>query len=283
MIQKRQLGSLRLASFLFLSLAILLSSTTAMCQEASHSDKRYYGKYTINDLQELSTDLMQMLNDVVVVDIEGADLNVQQYIQAIQSQCPVHLNFVVMEEARKIKLPSIKLANVSAGAAINAMSVATEGLVTFEYDDSGQIGYVSRQQGYVPANEFSVLNLSGVLAVHNNESFLSAVEIGMEMMGSKNSSIQMKLHEQTKTLFLKGSPEEIYLIEKLVQQLTPRRGAGGAIGGLIGGGSGRGLGSGGNATGGSRGGGAGGGLNGKGGPSSGGGSQKSRAGGRGGN
>ncbi len=245
---------------------------TSLIQGQESDGAPVYKEYTKSDLIEESSDLMNFLNDILVVSVSTPETSVAEFVAILQDQSPIHLNIIVLDDAKDIRIPPVKLKNVTAGAVINSITVATDDLLTFEYDESGQIAYVGRSKEFVPNNRVSVVNLSSVLAIHSNASFLSAVEIGMEMMGNKNSNVQMKLHEQTQTLFLRGSDEEIYLIEQIVNQLS--RGAPGGLSrgggrGSIGGGLGAAGGSAGFA-GGRSGGGLFGGFGGDGGASSGG-------------
>lgn len=206
----------------FPSALLAIISTLLFCHSCVYSqtdDKLYFGDYTIQDLQTESENLQNFLNNILRVDISVSEADVSGFFRELQKQSPVNLNIIVKDDAKKIKLPPIKLTNVNAAAAINAASIATNGVIKFYYDETGQIGYVDRQPGS-QNSRVSVLNLADVLSTHSNESFLSAVEIGMDIMGNKNSGITMKLHSETKTLFLRGAPEEIAMIEELVHQLA---------------------------------------------------------------
>ena len=207
-------------------------------QSGSRNEKVVDAGYSAKDLKELS--LSELLEKVLRVSIEIDGHTVADLIDLLQEQSPVHLNLVVLEEARNITLPPIKLSNVSGVAVINAMKTAGGGLVTFDLDETKEVGYIGRQEGFIPKLQVVVIDISRVLQNQSKESFLSAVEIGLEMMGKSKASINMKLHEKTNMLFVKGTPEELDLIHQLVGQLVPI----GRAGMDPGAGTNRGLGSG---------------------------------------
>ena len=219
-------------------ISILSVGTTVFGQstlDSSKSTKKHFGKFTVEHFMERRDEIPTVL-DMLEVDIEINGVTVDTFLEVLQGLSPIHLNIVALEDAKDVVLPSMKLSGVSAMAAINALSVATDELIQFDVDPSGQIGFISRKKEFRPNSRVTVVNLSHVLNAHSNESFLSAVEIGMEMMGRENSSIQMKLHEPTKTLFLKGTSDEIRLVEEVVTQMSMglRRPPNGMGGGMMG-------------------------------------------------
>lgn len=197
--------------------ATLLFLSPAFCQE--DNEKTYHG-YTHDELVERSSDLMEFLNDILVVSIATPEMSLKQFVQVLQEQSPIHLNVIVLDDAMDIRIPPMALTNVTAGAVINALRIATNELVTFDYDETGQVGFFGRSENYARSSEVTVVNLKSVLNRFSNESFLSAIEIGIKMMGSDNSNLQMKLHEETSTLFLKGANNEINLVMQVVDQMS---------------------------------------------------------------
>ena len=72
-------------------LALFLFCSNAFAQS---DDKKYFGKYTIEDLKSESADLQQFLNEILTVDIDIEEANVTTFFKELQKQSPIHLNVI---------------------------------------------------------------------------------------------------------------------------------------------------------------------------------------------
>ncbi len=229
--QRTALALLLAASFLALPANSLLAQ--------SDTSDLYQDRYSQQDLKELSEDIYDILSIIRVdLDVDGSALS--DIVHYLQEQSPIHLNIVVHPEIQDVVVPSIALKNVTVIGALNAVTIALSHSIELDSDDTDEILSITRAAGYVPSSDVMVFNLKDVLKNTSQESFLSAVEIGIDMMGGSNADIKLKLHEETKVLFVKGSDQEIGLISNLVKEIS---GTGGGLtyGDLLGGGGGSSL------------------------------------------
>lgn len=216
----------------FLTVGLLASfalTAVAVGQDESQQDDNAYGGYSLEELRDVG--FYELIETAVHVDVEvDHGTTIADFINLITEQSPAHLNIVVLDNARDVTLPSMYLKNVTVAAALNAMRVATNEQVYFEIDDSSELGYIKIDDSIVAVSDVNVFNLDLVLSTYDHEQFLSAVEIGLEMMGKSKADVQMKLHEETHILFVKGNDEAVNMIDGLIGELGGERKLAGGIG-----------------------------------------------------
>ena len=66
----------------------------------------------------------------------------------------------------------------------------------------------------------NVMNIESLLSSKDEADVLSAIEIGLEMLNGDESNVQLKLHQESRLLFAKGTSREIELIEGIVNELN---------------------------------------------------------------
>lgn len=180
------------------------------------------------------------------VDIEFVErTKVTDFLDNIQDQVSTPLNIVVSRDAYSIMIPPMRLKNVSVQAALNAATSATESELNWHFGDDFEVINVMLDIGYASdsSDTIQVVNASEILEGTEEASLLSAIEIGLEMRASSERKVTIKLHKETKLLFIKGVYDDIKVVMQIVEKLGgepwPQQGSGigGGVGGGVGGGS----------------------------------------------
>ena len=205
------------------------------------------------------------------VDIEvSRPVKITEFLKEVEEQVPTPLNILVSRNARSVLIPEMVLTNVSVEAVLSAAVLAAENEVTWNFD-SEEVIVINRDEGYFDDSQetVTVVNAKDILANTEEASLLSAIEIGLEMRDSSKKNVSIKLHEETKLLFIKGTDSDINIVMQVVAELGgkpwPPKGQAGGGGGFVGGPGGGGFGGGGQGGGAQGGGGQGGGFGGSGG------------------
>ena len=191
------------------------------------------------------------------IDIDvGSEFTVDGMVSTIRDTHP-DLNIIVGRNCGDMKIPPMQLSDVSVMAALNAVEYATESEVMLEFvgpDESILCLVVDPSIGGPEKATMSVFNVKNILVDTPEESFLSAIEIGLKINGDSSKNLKMTLHKDTMLMFVKGLRAEKQIVELIVDQLggEPQRqgsfGGGGFGGGGLGGLGGAGLGLGGGTS-----------------------------------
>lgn len=156
------------------------------------------------------------------VDIEFTKrTKVTDFLESIQDQVSTPLNIVVSRDAYTIMIPPMKLKNVSVQAALNAATSATESELNWHFGDDFEVINVQLDIGYASETSevIKVLNAAHILEQTEEASLLSAIEIGLGMRTSSEREVTIKLHKETKLLFIKGVHDDIKVVLEIVNEI----------------------------------------------------------------
>jgi len=193
---------------------------------------------------DVALSLKQKLDDYRV-SIDFPEMSLEEFLHHLQDRLPSPINLIIRKGAHQIKVPRMRLKDVSLTSVFNAIFIATEYEVVFEMGDHEEIGHIGRNENFEASRTVTVLNVSQILDGQDQTSLLSAIEIGLQMMGSSKSNVELKIHEETQLLFVKAKKDVTNVIIKIVTELggvaTRResRSFGGRPGGRGGGNAGR--------------------------------------------
>ncbi len=172
------------------------------------------------------------------VSVEFAGGSVAQYVDVIRQAAP-GINIVITGSAADYAVPEIQLKQVPAIVALECLNRATSEQIFVEYPD--YIAYVQNQDQ--STTNVRVINVKQLLNAIDKADLLTAIEVGLEMQDKPSLKVDLKLHEETGLLFVKGLENQTSLIEEIVNQMSEgaltvasRRGPG--LGGGFGGSSG---------------------------------------------
>ena len=177
--------------------------------------------------QETSGDVAE---EIFTIDFGGG--TIAQYVALLKDATDgkTDLNIVVTDSAENYRLPEIQVRTNLEGAigVIEGCSTRTS-LVEVDTDVSGNI-YIVRVE-YEEPMQLTVSSVADLLERIEEQSLLSAVEIGLEMQGS-GSNVTMKLHHETGLLFVKGPESSVELVHQVISELeSSARNRGGGRGG----------------------------------------------------
>jgi len=171
-------------------------------------------------------------------------IQITDFVTLIQDQVPHPLNIIVSRNTASVSVPSMKLKQVSVFAALEAVILATENEILWD-NDAEEVIAIRRNDGYFDeAKEtVTVVNVSEILEDTEEASLLSAIEIGLDMRNSSKKNVTIKLHKETKLLFVKGIRADLDVVMQIVSELggkpwPPVESDGGGFGGGLLGGAG---------------------------------------------
>lgn len=178
--------------------------------------------YAQDNPDELSP-FQQALQSKISIEFPGGVL--VEYVNEIRELAPT-LNIVMTETAASHRLPEIRLVDVPVRGALSLLSTLTNSQATVEFQlqaDSYDADIVLISAPDLPppsrSTEVRVFNVKQLLGASNREALLSALESGYEMLGSSGSPVDVKIHEATGLLFIKGSPEQLQLAEAVIREI----------------------------------------------------------------
>ena len=157
----------------------------------------------------------------VSIDIDEP-MNITMFLEEIQEQVPTPLNILVSPGARSVFIPEMKLQNVSVRSMLNASVIASESeMEWFLEGEEEEVIIIVRDERYNErrAEEVSVVNVAAILKDTEEASLLSAIEIGLEMQDRSKKNVTIKLHKETRLLFVKGVKADINIVMKVVSEL----------------------------------------------------------------
>jgi hypothetical protein len=185
------------------------------------------------------------------VDFGGG--TVEQYIRLLQMQGEdreIDVNVILDDSVREMKLPPIKFSNVPVDAAIQILERVNVKGARVNIDRRESIYVITGQLLFPPAGPqdvyTTVLSVREILDEYDQSDVLSAIEIGLKMMespstgntngpGSSEPLVDLKLHNETGLLFVKGTDEQLDLVSRITEQLEKgyggRRAGGGTFSG----------------------------------------------------
>ena len=167
-----------------------------------------------------------------------------------------NLSVIMTDAASEVKLPAINVRNIGSQSAVQLIERCfdIEPRVAIDSDvfENNEIVFNIRATGV--SSDVVVLNIKHVVMASTEEAtkkryeeFLMAVETGLQLLGEGPGSL--KIHQETKLLFFRGTKRQIETVQQIVQQIGfqagPRMGpgsggsfSGSGLGGSAGGGAG---------------------------------------------
>ncbi len=163
--------------------------------------------------------------DDTVVDLHFPGGTVRDYIEALAaSYRPTSENLagvIYSDQAARVSIPSVFVTNVTIHRAIKLLEQIA--------DDADGV-YIERETDdydrntiyVIKANSTSVPRTIGIYSVAylkdetERNSLLKALELGMMLNESQN--VQVKIHQETNLLFVRGTPDELHIAEQIVAQ-----------------------------------------------------------------
>ena len=143
------------------------------------------------------------------------------------------INIVLAPDLNQVLVAPIQLKNISLSAVLSSLSIATGGEVEWKLAGSNEdVVWISRNPQFVnkkhkqPEVTVHVINASRILANQqiSEASLLSALEIGLEMNNSSPDSVNLKLHKETKLLFMRASENDAGIVFEIVDRLEEMNG-----------------------------------------------------------
>ena len=106
----------------------------------------------------------------------------------------------------------------------DAVYQATEYELEWDFEGDDQTCSIRLNPDYdgEPGRPLMVINVSRILQGRNLETLMSAIELGLQMQNdgkNQNEKVNLKLHEQTRLLFVKGTDAELDVVYQIVEQL----------------------------------------------------------------
>ena len=123
---------------------------------------------------------------------------------------------VVTEGAKDYPLPEIEVRTNVEGAIGIMEACSNETATIYVNPTSPNVLIVTVEREQQP--QTVVLNVQRILERVDQESMLSAISVGMEML-APSEKVQLKLHEETGLFFVKGSQASCRLVGEIVEQL----------------------------------------------------------------
>ena len=178
-----------------------------------------------NTIEEVG-DFYNRVNEIKIDLKFDSPLVLTEFLELVQTQTPFPLNTVIQRGAENVMIPPMSLQQVSVENVFDAVYQATEYELEwdFEGDGDGEIISVWRNPDYdgEPGRPLMVINVSRILQGRNLETLMSAIELGLQMQNdgkNQNEKVNLKLHEQTRLLFVKGTDAELDVVYQIVEQL----------------------------------------------------------------
>ncbi len=154
---------------------------------------------------------------------EYIDLVREKKLPAFNSEGEMQpMNIFITEDARNVRMPSVEMTTTFDGflGILSTISNERQKIIVDSTNDVTRISVDNRNLTRV-----QVINAKQLLEKMDKEDLLSAIEIGMQMQGNEGA-IELKLHEQTGLLFVKGPHENTELVGQIVAELYQANGGG---------------------------------------------------------
>ena len=168
----------------------------------------------------------QVTSGPVTVDIDFPGGPVAAYMDLLEAAASERgidwpLNIVLVDKARDFNLPPIKIrTNLDAAVQVLASCSSQYERLDVVRDREANVQFIRLRNSNPVITE--VLNVRSILEDMPHEDFSSAIAIGMEFAGGDSDEIDMKLHDETGLLFVKGPENKIMLVQRIINQLQPR-------------------------------------------------------------
>lgn len=160
-------------------------------------------------------------NDVLMdIDFPGGSLNdyVDYLNQRVKNAQLKGLNIFLLKTEVEITVPEIKFQEVPFVTALLVLERIDERI---DVNAQRSVIYirVDNRDSRRPTVMTTVLSVSSILKEHKKADLLSAIEIGIELINSKDTSVSLKMHEETGLLFVSGNNSQLEIVKTIVSQL----------------------------------------------------------------
>ena len=155
-------------------------------------------------------------DELLTIDFSGG--TVGEFIQDVKTT--IDLNVVVDELAQDIRIPAIQLNDVEGEIAISILQHVSNQLEVF--NENGILMIMGDHRFGTASKTMAVHEIGQILDVHDHESIMSAIQLGLEMQQSDPDSIEMHLHVETGLLFARGFRSELTLVQSVIEQLEKK-------------------------------------------------------------
>jgi hypothetical protein len=159
------------------------------------------------------------------VTIEMSDSSVSDYANEIRNLVP-SINIVVTKAAADLRLPEIKLNAVPARGALSLLNSVTNQEIEVDFqsraggNEADVVLITAPNSGpFSSGTEVRVFNIKQLLGASNRDALLSSLESGFQMLGGSSQPVDVKIHEATGLLFIKGSGQQLALAESIIHEL----------------------------------------------------------------
>lgn len=125
----------------------------------------------------------------------------------------------LLEYERPLTVPEINFQEVTFATALQILERIDERI---EINTEGSVFYIkvdNRDTRRRPNVMTTVLSVSSILKRHKKADLLSAIEIGIELINSKDTKVSLKMHEETGLLFVSGNNSQLEIVKTIVSQL----------------------------------------------------------------
>jgi hypothetical protein len=156
--------------------------------------------------------------------------NVAAFVEALVGASNDKLNIVVTPEASKVSLPNIKLENVKIRNALRLLSRIHPDLMIDEDNDAGDndesrvilIGWNGPQPQENPA--YRVIGVKHLLGTLDQSSLMAAFDDGYQFIHEGGEKPEIRLHEPTGLLFVKGTEAQVEFAAEILAALSGSQG-----------------------------------------------------------
>ena len=195
--------------FLFaMAIALVAGQSSGFAQEKTIEEMDHYER--VNEIK---------------IDLKfDSPLVLTEFLELVQTQTPFPLNTVIQRGAENVMIPPMSLQQVSVKSVFDAVYQATEYELEWDFEGDDQTCSIRLNPDYdgEPGRPLMVINVSRILQGRNLETLMSAIELGLQMQNdgkNQNEKVNLKLHEQTRLLFVKGTDAELDVVYQIVEQL----------------------------------------------------------------
>ena len=133
------------------------------------------------------------------------------------------MNLVLERGLDEVVVAPLELRNASFPVVLASLTVATA--YEIRHDVLEGVAYIYRDDDFSPAEEsivsVHIINVTEILDGQKvaEASLLSALEIGLEMNNSSPKKVGLKLHKETKLLFIRANAEDARVVYEIVNRL----------------------------------------------------------------
>ena len=123
---------------------------------------------------------------------------------------------------RDVTVPEIEFRNVNILGALQILPQIRMKSSELTVDFENKVFFVNLKS-FVRQNprvETTVFSIGTDVSEEQTANLLSAIEIGIEMIGDNSELLNMKLHGETGLLFAKGTPEQLQIIDNIINRLA---------------------------------------------------------------